>query len=352
MITSNSLEDVPAAAAEAGRRGVRLTDPLSAGDEPHVLILGADARALAIGDRLQASKMRVIGHLGRDDDQSRNEVVGTYSELEQILRDEVVDRVVVAVHHDSARQIVTRALHLCALMGVPVCAEEAYEQFLRCGRLSAGAKMVPLGSTMTPSDSALVVRRFVDRLLALLMIVVGLPVFPLLAIAIRLDSKGPIIFRQVRVRNNGRHFHLFKFRTMVDNAEELKARLMAQNQVDGPAFKIEGDPRITRVGHLLRRLRMDELPQLFNILSGDMAIVGPRPPLPAEVERYESWYMRRLSVTPGLTCLWQIEHGPLGVGFTEWMRLDCRYIEEWSLWNDAKIFLRTVPIVLFGIRAM
>ncbi len=333
-------------------RPARLTDPLKAGNLPHVLILGADARARSIGRRLEALRMKVVGHLGAKSEIGSDGVVGGYDDLEQILRSEVVDSVVVAVHQDGARQIATRAFRICATMGMPMCAEESYEGFLSRGGLGAGERMVPIGATHVPNQRGLAVRRFVDRVLAGLMVLVGLPVFPLIALLIKLDSKGDFLFKQVRVRNNGRHFHLFKFRTMVHNAEELKAKLMERNEVDGPAFKMEQDPRVTRVGYWLRRFRMDELPQLINILRGEMSIVGPRPPLPAEVQRYESWYMRRLSVTPGLTCLWQIEHGPLGVGFTEWMRLDSRYIEEWSLWNDAKILLRTIPIVLFGIRAM
>ncbi len=335
-----------------GRGRRRLTDPLRAGSEPHVVILGAGGRALAIREHLQRRRMTVIGHLSADGSGPEDYVVGAYSDLAAILREEVVDRVVVAVPPEGARRVVTDALRVAERVGVPVACESSLAGFLGQERLVGGKSLVPIGVLRPPSGVRVQIKLLLDRLLATLMVLLGLPLFPILALWIKMDSKGPVIFKQVRVRNNGRHFHLFKFRTMVANAEELKAKLMAQNEVDGPAFKIAGDPRITRVGAILRHFRMDELPQLLNIVRGEMSFVGPRPPLPAEVERYEDWYLRRLCVIPGLTCLWQLEHGPLGIAFADWMRLDLRYIDNWSLWLDLKIFLRTIPLVLFGVRAM
>jgi lipopolysaccharide/colanic/teichoic acid biosynthesis glycosyltransferase len=317
-----------------------------------VLILGAGGRALAIREHLERRRMTVIGHLTEEGAGSKDHVVGAYSDLAAILREEVVDCVVVAVSPDGARRVVTDVLRVSERVGVPVSCEASLAGFLGQQRLVGGKHLVPIGVLRPPSGIRVQIKLLFDRLLAALMVLLGLPLFPLLALLIKLDSKGPVIFKQIRVRNNGRHFHLFKFRTMVANAEELKAKLMAQNEVDGPAFKIAGDPRITRIGAVLRHFRMDELPQLFNIVRGEMSFVGPRPPLPSEVERYEDWYLRRLSVIPGLTCLWQLEHGPLGIAFADWMRLDLRYIDNWSLWLDLRIFLRTIPLVLFGVRAM
>jgi exopolysaccharide biosynthesis polyprenyl glycosylphosphotransferase len=171
----------------------------------------------------------------------------------------------------------------------------------------------------------------------------------LLAVAaiIRFTSRGPVLFRQMRVGRHGKPFHMLKFRSMVVNAEELKAKLMAQNEQDGPVFKMRRDPRITRVGRFIRKFSIDELPQLLNVLRGEMSIVGPRPPVPSEVARYEAWQRRRLSVRPGLTCVWQVS-GRNEISFEEWMYLDMQYIDHWSLAQDFQLILKTVPIVLSG----
>jgi lipopolysaccharide/colanic/teichoic acid biosynthesis glycosyltransferase len=154
-----------------------------------------------------------------------------------------------------------------------------------------------------------------------------------------------MFFKQERCGINGRRFWVFKFRTMVHNAEALKSSLLEENEMDGPAFKIEDDPRITRIGKLLRKLSVDELPQLINVARGEMSLVGPRPPLPDEVGKYSRWQRRRLSMKPGITCLWQVG-GRNDTTFDEWMKLDLKYIDNWSLWLDTKILLKTVPTVI------
>jgi lipopolysaccharide/colanic/teichoic acid biosynthesis glycosyltransferase len=164
---------------------------------------------------------------------------------------------------------------------------------------------------------------------------------------IKLTSRGPILFRQLRVGQHGKQFHMLKFRSMVADAEELKARLMAHNEQTGPVFKMARDPRITRVGRFIRKFSIDELPQLINILRGEMSIVGPRPPVPSEVAKYEAWQRRRLSVRPGLTCVWQVS-GRNQISFEEWMYLDMQYIDHWSLAHDFQLILKTVPVVLTG----
>ena len=185
--------------------------------------------------------------------------------------------------------------------------------------------------------------------------VIGLAIFgPLVmlpvAIAIKLTSPGPILFRQKRSGLHGRLFTMLKFRSMISNAEMLRAELEAYNEMTGPVFKITDDPRVTRVGRSLRRRSLDELPQLWNVLVGDMSLVGPRPPIPSEVQLYDAWHRRRLSMKPGLTCLWQIS-GRNKIGFDQWMKLDLQYIDNWSLWLDLKILARTIPVVLVGVGA-
>jgi exopolysaccharide biosynthesis polyprenyl glycosylphosphotransferase len=192
-------------------------------------------------------------------------------------------------------------------------------------------------------------RRLVKRPLDVAASLVGLlllsPVFLVLAIIIKLDSRGSVFFRQQRVGKDGSTFDFYKFRSMVQEAEELKKRLLHLNEVDGPAFKISDDPRVTRIGKLMRRTSIDELPQLWNVLRGDMSLVGPRPPLPCEVEHYETWQREKLRVVPGITCLWQIS-GRSHIGFTEWMRLDIEYIRKQSFGLDLKILARTLPAVV------
>jgi len=194
---------------------------------------------------------------------------------------------------------------------------------------------------------ALLVRRGMDVAGAALGLVLGAPFLALIALAIRLDSRGPIVFRQTRVGSGGRPFEMYKFRSMRQGAEAELERLRELNETDGPIFKMRDDPRLTRVGRFLRRTSLDELPQLWNVLRGEMSLVGPRPPIPAEVSRYVEWHKRRLEVRPGMTGLWQVS-GRSTLSFDEMVLLDIYYIENWSLWLDFKILLRTIPKVLFG----
>lgn len=208
---------------------------------------------------------------------------------------------------------------------------------------------VPLIGVRTASISkgALLVKRLIDVTVAAVGLLLCAPLFGLLALAIRLDSPGPIIFRQTRVGLRGRHFEMYKFRSMHVGAEEQQDLLADLNEADGPIFKIRDDPRLTRVGRILRRLSLDELPQLVNVLRGEMSLVGPRPPVPAEVEKYQEWHKKRLAAPPGMTGLWQVS-GRSRLPFDEMVLLDVYYIENWSLWLDFKILMRTFPKVLLG----
>ena len=192
------------------------------------------------------------------------------------------------------------------------------------------------------------IKRVFDILLSGLAIILLSPLLLGLAIAVRSDG-GPAIYSQRRVGKNGKRFRIYKFRSMCVNADspEMLAKLAAMNEMDGPAFKIKNDPRITKVGRFIRRTSMDELPQLFNIFVGDMTIVGPRPPLESEVRQYTEYQMQRLQVKQGLTCYWQCS-GRNNINFDEWVELDHKYIRERSLWTDIKILFRTIPAVLSG----
>ena len=193
-------------------------------------------------------------------------------------------------------------------------------------------------------------KRILDLVLATVGLIGSLPIWLAIVIAIRVDSPGPAIFVQERVGLHGRRFRFYKFRSMYLDAEARLAEVQAHNEMDGPVFKIRKDPRVSKVGAFLRRTSLDELPQLFNVIKGDMSLVGPRPPLPREVEQYRPGDIVRLSVKPGLTCLWQIR-GRSNVGFDQWMEYDREYVRNISLWLDVRILIRTVRVVLSGTGA-
>ena len=190
-------------------------------------------------------------------------------------------------------------------------------------------------------------RRVIDVLGSAAALIILSPLLAIVALLIKLTSRGPVLFTQGRVGRDGIEFDLLKFRSMVDGAGEHRCELIDLNEVDGPVFKMRNDPRITPIGYLMRRASIDELPQLWNVLRGEMSLVGPRPPLPAEVEAYGPWERQRLVVKPGITCIWQVS-GRSDLDFETWVSMDIEYIESWSLWLDLKLLARTVPAVLSG----
>ena len=189
-------------------------------------------------------------------------------------------------------------------------------------------------------------KRTLDFMGSFLGLVILSPILLIVAILIKLESKGPAIFSQSRIGLNGKEFKMYKFRSMVQNAEELKEKLAKENEMSGPMFKMKNDPRVTKVCKFIRKTSIDELPQLFNILKGDMTLVGPRPSLPREVEKFESWMLKRLEVKPGLTCYWQVS-GRNNIDFYDWMKLDLKYVDDMSFWLDIKLIFKTA-FVLFG----
>jgi exopolysaccharide biosynthesis polyprenyl glycosylphosphotransferase len=202
--------------------------------------------------------------------------------------------------------------------------------------------------TTTPSnETELAFKRMLDLAVSMLILVLTAPVLLIAALAIRLSSPGSVLFKQERIGLNGRIFTLYKFRTMIEDAHERRGEVTHLNEMTGPVFKAKDDPRVTSVGRWLRKFSLDEIPQLWNVLKGDMSLVGPRPPIPEEVASYHRWHRRRLSMKPGLTCLWQVS-GRNNVDFDRWMQLDLQYIDNWSPSLDLKILLRTIPAVLSG----
>lgn len=271
----------------------------------------------------------------------------TLPELSDVLRRHVIDEVIFAVPKEDLEKLSDTFL-VCEEEGVktrvllsffPQTISKVYLERL-------GSKPL-LTFSATPEDESLLLKRGLDLLLALVALVVLSPVLLILAIFVKLTSRGPVFFSQTRCGLGGRRFTLYKFRSMRADADLRREELEALNEVDGPVFKIRNDPRCTAVGRLMRKFSLDELPQLVNILKGDMSFVGPRPPLPEEVEKYERWQRRRLRMQPGLTCLWALE-GRSRLSFRRWMELDLEYIDHWSMSLDWKIILRTIPIVLVG----
>ncbi len=228
---------------------------------------------------------------------------------------------------------------MVAMQGMkPIGADEAKD-------LELLQTMAPYFSIQARKPWQTKVKRTIDIGIAASTLLIASPIMLVLAAAIKSTSKGPILFSQIRVGKGGVPFRCYKFRSMVIDADEQKLALALYNEKDGPIFKMKDDPRITKVGKLIRRFSLDELPQLFNILNGDMTLVGPRPPVPKEVIQYEPWQVRRLSVVPGLTCIWQTS-GRSKISFTEWMQMDLQYIDNWSLWLDIKLLFKTIKVVI------
>lgn len=275
--------------------------------------------------------------------------LGDYSVLRKVLCENTVDEVIIGMQNAGYEKI-GEIISMCGRYGVKVSVIPAYSDFIpSIPTIEHVGKIKLINVRRSPSRGILwsIVKRTMDISIALVGLVLASPIMLVTALAIRFESAGPVIFRQIRVGKNGKNFQMYKFRSMYQDAEERLKDLEAQNEADGPVFKIVNDPRITRVGRVIRKTSIDELPQLLNVLKGEMSIVGPRPPLPKEVAQYSDWDWGRLAVRPGLTCFWQIS-GRSDVGFDEWMKLDLKYVEEQGFWTDLEILFKTVGVVLKG----
>ena len=321
-----------------------------------VLLVGTGPKATKLAEFLEAHPhwgFHVVGYL--DDDNggeirrsNRWPCLGKITDLEPTLIREVVDELIFVIEKGKLGEY-EEALLVAERHGVRAHVSlDIFPHVLARPVLEELDGIPLLSFTTTPSNPMqLVVKRAIDLTLSLALFLLTLPIQLIAALAIKMSSPGPIFFRQVRCGLNGRHFRLLKFRTMEAGAEERLSEISHLNEMTGPVFKVSRDPRLTPVGRWLRRVSVDELPQLINVIIGDMSLVGPRPPLPEEVSRYEPWQRRRLSMNPGMTCLWQIS-GRNDLDFDRWMELDLKYIDTWSPMLDLKILLKTVPAVLSG----
>lgn len=328
-----------------------------------ILIIGSRERAKDLIHSLQSARQydyKILGCLEVDESCHGQEVavgvnvIGFVKDFRTILLNMAVDEILFAMplkKIENAAELISDAEKLGInvrilpdwqihqMMYKPEVASVYVEDFIG---------LPTLALTSVPRRIyELTFKEIFDRSSALLGLIVLAPLFAVISMIIKLTSSGPVFFKQNRSGLNGRIFAVYKFRSMVSNAEELRSELEDLNEEDGPAFKIAKDPRVTWIGRLLRKTSLDELPQLINVLKGEMSLVGPRPPIPSEVEQYDIWQRRRLSMKPGITCIWQVS-GRNSVAFEQWMRMDLEYIDKWTLWLDFKLLLLTVPAVLFG----
>ena len=335
-----------------GSVGQRLWRARPEGD---VLIVGIGPLGRLTGDEIGDGKghQRLLGYLRFVDETPHGRLpaalLGTLEDLEATLKQRVVDEVYFATNPNEHGAQVQAAIRTCETLGVPFALPACAYRLTRARLTQAGA--VTDGYSHFLSVQAKPLQRIMKRAFDIAASASALALLsPLLLVfvaLVKLTSRGTILFRQQRVGLHGRSFHMLKFRSMVANADQLKAGLAAMNEQSGPVFKMKRDPRVTGIGRFMRKHSIDELPQLVNVLRGDMSVVGPRPPVPTEVAAYEAWQRRRLSVRPGLTCVWQVS-GRNEISFQDWMLLDMRYIDHWSLVQDFALICRTVPVVLTG----
>lgn len=328
-------------------------------NQVNLLIVGTGRRAR---DFIQVVKshanwgLRIVGLIDDDHGMFGKEiegyrVLGRLQDIPFVIHRKVIDRVIFVVPRLWLNRI-DEAVLACEREGIPTSISmDLYD--LRIAKVRqtdfSGFPLLEF-ETFAAKEWQLFAKRGIDILLALFMLILLSPLMLMLAIALKLTSRGPILFKQQRCGLNGRTFTLYKFRSMFVGSELRRRELEKSNEMDGPVFKIKHDPRITPLGRIMRKLSLDELPQFLNVLKGDMSFVGPRPPLAIEVELYKMWQRRRLSLKPGLTCIWQVS-GRNKVGFEKWMEMDLEYIDKWSLWLDFKIMLKTVFVVMFGYGA-
>lgn len=315
------------------------------------------------GSETDLSRKHLTSQANSDKERSRQEqreqedwrIVAYQDNLLDVARQMPIDLVLFYVQKDKYVSIVEEWIQAFLLMGIP-CYYSIQNGNLHIPSNEIGTfadiPVICYNNALERDWRMSVIKRAADLVGGCLGMLFTAVLFPFIALAIKLeDGKGPVFFSQIRIGKNGRRFRMYKFRSMYANAEQRKKELMAQNEVSGPMFKLKNDPRITRVGRFLRRTSLDELPQFWNILKGDMSLVGTRPPTVEEFEQYNDYYRRRMSITPGLTGLWQVSGRSDIKDFNEVVRLDLQYIDHWSIGQDVKILLQTVGVVLKGMGA-
>jgi exopolysaccharide biosynthesis polyprenyl glycosylphosphotransferase len=329
------------------------------GGHHHVVVVGTDPRAEQLCQTLSLRReSRLIGFVRSPGSRPVSSdveprILGGLADLESILVKQPVDEVVIALPFKSDHEEIQRAIEICERVGVEAkYFFDGFQVSVAKQRLIQDEYASFVAVKLVEDDFRVLIKRCIDVAGSAFGLVVFSPLLLLIAAAIKLTSPGPVLFTQERYGLNKRSFRMYKFRSMVADAERLQEKLESQNEAGGPVFKIQMDPRVTSIGRLLRRTSLDELPQLLNVLMGDMSLVGPRPLPLRDVARFNAgWLMRRFSVKPGITCLWQI-HGRSNTTFDKWIELDLQYIDNWSLGLDMKILVQTVPAVIFGIGAV
>lgn len=327
----------------------------------HILIVGTNDQAIDIAKKINQNAtlgFKTVGFVSEEPTpassinqtlQHEHPTLGSVSQLKSIMSDRRVDEIMICLSSNAKLSDVGKIVQCARDIGIVarvVPDQKTNEWFgqLQLERLGKHHILTFFREKLLVQH---MLKRAIDIVGSILLLAVLSPVMVVTAVLIKVTSSGPILFAQERVGINQRPFRLFKFRSMVADAEWQKKGIQHLNEQTGPVFKIRDDPRVTTFGRLLRKTSIDELPQLFNVLRGEMSLVGPRPPLLEEVRKYEWHYRKRLSVMPGLTCIWQVS-GRNQVSFERWMEMDHEYIEKWSLWLDLKILFATIPAVLFG----
>ncbi|RJO61675.1 sugar transferase [candidate division WS5 bacterium] len=325
-----------------------------------VLIIGTGKRARKFIKIIETNpdwSIKIVGIMDMEAEKKGeiiegHEVIGTLDDIPDVINANVVDEVVFIVPRSWLNKI-ENVLYYCESAGLKVhIAVNLYDlKFSRAKQTDLQGFPLLVFESTPEKLGHLFIKRVIDFVSSGIAIVLLSPVFVVIAVLIKTTSKGPVFFEQARCGLYGRQFILYKFRTMIINAESKLKDILKYNEMDGPVFKMTNDPRVTKIGKWLRKSSLDELPQLWNVFMGDMSLVGPRPPLPSEVNNYDNWQRRRLSMRPGITCLWQASGRNKITDFREWMRLDLEYIDNWSLWLDFKILVKTIPVVFLGIGA-
>jgi exopolysaccharide biosynthesis polyprenyl glycosylphosphotransferase len=328
----------------------------------YLLILGSNPRALHMASRINASPelgYKIVGFVTEERgqeltwkemlDASGSNAVGCLKDIKSILEHERADELLICLPMAEHFRYITQVVRLARQLGIVARIMPEPEDANLFAKLHLELFEGDYVITLFRENLLLqlLVKRLLDMAISAVTLVILSPLFIAVAIAVKLTSPGPVFFSQERIGMNKRRFKLYKFRSMFVDAEQRKGELSHMNEMDGPVFKIKNDPRITPIGKFIRKTSIDELPQLLNVLRGHMSLVGPRPPLPQEVDQYDWLYRKRLSIKPGVTCLWQVS-GRNQLSFKRWMELDREYIENWSLWLDLKILMKTVPVVLLG----